>query len=31
VLDLEAMKIVASIDVAPQAAGIDFFKIEPSK
>ena len=31
VLDLEAMKIVASIDVAPQAAGIEFFKIEPSK
>ncbi len=31
VLDLEAMKIVASIDVAPQAAGIGFFKIEPSK
>jgi DNA-binding beta-propeller fold protein YncE len=31
VIDLTAMKTVATIDVGPQAAGIDFWKTEPSK
>lgn len=31
VLDLETLKPVASVDVAPQAAGINFFRIEPPK
>ncbi|HTT18552.1 MAG TPA: YncE family protein [Candidatus Sulfotelmatobacter sp.] len=30
VIDLAAMKTVATIDVGPQAAGIDFWKTEPS-
>jgi DNA-binding beta-propeller fold protein YncE len=29
VLDLRSLKIVASVDVAPQAAGIEFFRTEP--
>ncbi|HEX8846623.1 MAG TPA: YncE family protein [Pyrinomonadaceae bacterium] len=28
IIDLEALKTVASVDVAPQAAGIDFWKME---
>jgi len=31
VIDLAALKTVASIDIAPQAAGIDFWKTEPGK
>jgi DNA-binding beta-propeller fold protein YncE len=31
VIDLDAMKTVATIDVGSQAAGIDFWKNEPSK
>jgi DNA-binding beta-propeller fold protein YncE len=31
VIDLAAMKTVATLDVGPQAAGIDFWKMEPSK
>ena len=31
VVDLAAMKTVATIDVGPQAAGIDFWMTEPSK
>ena len=31
VIDLEALKIVATLDVPTQAAGIDFWKTEPSK
>ncbi len=31
VIDLVAMKTVATVDVGPQAAGIDFWKMEPSK
>lgn len=31
VIDLDAMKTVASADVPTQAAGIDFWKTEPSK
>jgi len=31
VIDLGTMKTVATVDVAPQAAGIDFWKMEPSK
>lgn len=31
VIDLAALKTVATIDVGPQAAGIDFWKTEPSK
>ncbi|HKO43240.1 MAG TPA: YncE family protein [Pyrinomonadaceae bacterium] len=31
VIDLVAGKIVGSVDVPPLAAGIDFFKMEPSK
>jgi DNA-binding beta-propeller fold protein YncE len=30
VIDLEALKTVATVDVAPQAAGIDFWKTEKS-
>jgi DNA-binding beta-propeller fold protein YncE len=29
IIDLEVFKTVATVDVAPQAAGIDIFKIEP--
>lgn len=31
IIDLEAMKTVATLDVAQQAAGIDFYKTEPAK
>jgi DNA-binding beta-propeller fold protein YncE len=31
IIDLAALKIVASIDVAEQAAGIDFLRIEPTR
>lgn len=31
IIDLTALKIVASLDVPEQAAGIDFFRIEPAK
>jgi DNA-binding beta-propeller fold protein YncE len=31
VIDLEALKTVATVDVAQQAAGIDFLRTEPSK
>ncbi|HAF12412.1 MAG TPA: hypothetical protein DCK93_21245 [Blastocatellia bacterium] len=31
VIDLAALKIVASVDVAPEAAGIDFFRTEPAR
>ncbi|MBL8189686.1 MAG: YncE family protein [Acidobacteria bacterium] len=31
IIDLETLKIVATVDVAQQAAGIDFLKTEPSK
>ncbi|HYM79514.1 MAG TPA: YncE family protein [Candidatus Dormibacteraeota bacterium] len=31
VIDLKSLKTVASVDVGPQAAGIDFWKVEPSK
>ena len=31
IIDLAALKIVASLDVAEQAAGIDFFRTEPAK
>jgi len=31
IIDLAALKIVASLDVAEQAAGIDFFRTEPVK
>jgi DNA-binding beta-propeller fold protein YncE len=31
VIDLSSSKTVATVDVAPQAAGIDFWKTEPSK
>ena len=31
VIDLSSLKTVATVDVGPQAAGIDFWKIEPSK
>ena len=31
VIDLDAMKTVATADVPTQAAGIDFWKTEPSK
>ena len=31
IIDLSALKIVASLDVAEQAAGIDFFRTEPAK
>jgi len=31
VIDLTALKTVATVDVGPQAAGIDFWKMEPSK
>jgi DNA-binding beta-propeller fold protein YncE len=31
VLDLSSLKTVATVDVGPQAAGIDFWKTEPSK
>jgi len=31
VIDLDAMKSVATVDVAEQAAGIDFWKTEPAK
>ncbi len=31
VIDLATLKTVATVDVSPQAAGIDFWKTEPSK
>jgi len=31
VIDLRSLKTVATVDVGPQAAGIDFWKVEPSK
>ncbi len=31
VIDLNSLKTVATVDVGPQAAGIDFWKMEPSK
>ena len=31
VIDLASLKTVATVDVDPQAAGIDFWKMEPSK
>jgi DNA-binding beta-propeller fold protein YncE len=31
IIDLAALKIVASLDVAEEAAGIDFFRTEPAK
>ena len=31
VIDLKTLKTVAIVDVPPQAAGIDFYKIEPQK
>lgn len=31
VIDLGSLKTVATVDVGPQAAGIDFWKMEPSK
>jgi DNA-binding beta-propeller fold protein YncE len=31
VIDLSNLKTVATVDVGPQAAGIDFWKMEPSK
>ena len=31
IIDLATLKIVASVDVAEQAAGIEFFKTEPAK
>jgi WD40 repeat protein len=31
VIDLGSLKAVATVDVPPQAAGIDFWKVEPSK
>jgi DNA-binding beta-propeller fold protein YncE len=31
VIDLKSLKTVATLDVPPQAAGIDFWKMEPSK
>jgi DNA-binding beta-propeller fold protein YncE len=31
VIDLASLKTVATVDVGPQAAGIDFWKTEPSK
>jgi DNA-binding beta-propeller fold protein YncE len=31
VIDLSSLKTVATVDVGPQAAGIDFWKMEPSR
>ena len=31
VIDLSSLKTVATVDVGPQAAGIDFWRMEPSK
>ncbi len=31
IIDLEALKTVATVDVAQQAAGIDFFRTEPTR
>jgi hypothetical protein len=31
VIDLNTLKTVATLDVSTQAAGIDFWKTEPSK
>ena len=27
-IDLQTLKVVATVDVAPQAGGIDFFKLQ---
>jgi hypothetical protein len=31
IIDLAALKIIASIDVPEQAAGIDFLRVEPAR
>jgi len=31
IIDLKALKTVATVDVGPEAAGVDFFKTEPAK
>jgi hypothetical protein len=31
VIDLESLKTVATVDLPQQAAGVDFWKTEPSK
>jgi hypothetical protein len=31
VIDLESLKTVATVDLPQQAAGVDFWKVEPSK
>jgi hypothetical protein len=31
IIDLEALKTVATVDVAQQAAGVDFLRTEPAK
>jgi hypothetical protein len=31
VIDLAALKTVATIDTPPQAAGIDFYRMEPAR
>jgi hypothetical protein len=31
IIDLRALKTVASVDVGEEAAGVDFFKTEPAK
>jgi DNA-binding beta-propeller fold protein YncE len=31
IIDLETLKTVATVDVGPEAAGIDFYKTEPAK
>jgi DNA-binding beta-propeller fold protein YncE len=31
VIDLDSLKTVATVDVGQQAAGIDFWKMEPGK
>jgi DNA-binding beta-propeller fold protein YncE len=31
VIDLNSLKTIATVDVGPQAAGIDFYRMEPSK
>jgi hypothetical protein len=31
IIDLESLKTVATVDVAEQAAGIDFLRMEPSR
>ena len=31
IIDLDALKTVATVDVGPEAAGVDFYKTEPAK